>query len=495
VSIYDVGSEGDFHFIAMEHVPGQSLRKQLVGTPQPPAQVADLIAQAADAMHFAHKQGLMHRDLKPANLLLDADGRVRIADFGLALHEDQQRRRAGDRAGTLPYMAPEQVRGDAHRLDGRADIWSLGVIMYELLAGRRPFLGRPREVEDEILHRPPKPLRQIRDDIDPELEQICLKCLAKDPQQRYSSAMDLAEALKGWQRSTRRWLNLGRPGSQPLVSLTIKIVIYAGCLLLLLSVLTSGWYVANRDEPRSNRDKSLRVMTQTQSGVPQKPVWPYPVDKRAEPLVWLPLMTQPPEVIDVEVSGEEPWIYDPRRRQIKMDCATVKVLGLGTTESNRFKLKLALSKNVHVGTAGIFLGAQPLEPTADGRRGYRCQVVTVDYGSGEYCVRRERWELMEVRPKGMWALAHSSTFAAQTIAAEEAQLGHELEIELTVTVKEDQVQEVLFQNRPLEDLTNPQKLNDETIPSCIGRFGIVNSRGSTTFSGANFMSLRSNPHD
>ena len=296
VTIYEVGSAGEFHFIAMEHVPGQSLRALLVGKPQPTELVADVIAQAAQAMHYAHKQGLMHRDLKPANLLRDADGRVRIADFGLALHEDQQRRRAGDRAGTLPYMSPEQVRGDSHRLDGRADVWSLGVIMYELLAGRRPFLGRPSEVEDEILHRPPKPLRQIRDDVDQELEAICLKCLAKDPQQRYSSAMDLAEALKGWQRSTHRWLNLGLGGSQPLLSLTIKIVIYAGCLLLLVSVLTSGWYLTDSVMPQSNRKKSLplRVQTQAHSGVPQKPLWPYPVDKWAQPQIWLPLMTQSP---------------------------------------------------------------------------------------------------------------------------------------------------------------------------------------------------------
>jgi serine/threonine protein kinase len=456
VSIYDVGSEGDFHFIAMEHVPGESLRKQLVGTPQPPARVADLIAQAAEAMHFAHKQGLMHRDLKPANLLLDADGRVRIADFGLALHEDQQRRRAGDRAGTLPYMSPEQVRGDAHRLDGRADIWSLGVIMYELLAGRRPFLGRPREVEDEILHRPPKPLRQIRDDVDQELEQICLKCLAKDPEQRYSSAMDLAEALKGW--------SSGHPAAK-----RSKLRPWLSIIVILLAALAVAPLIWIR----------------------MRPEMPYPVDKWARPFEWLPVMTQPPEVIDTQISGEQPWSYDSRRRRIKMDTQTVNLLGLGKTESNRFKLQVALSKNINAGTAGIFLGAQSLGTAADGRRGWRCQVITVEFLSGRYFVRRERWELMEVRPNGAWARTRSRTLAYQVV--EEEKLGNDLLLE--VTVKEDTVDEVLWQNRRLKDLTDPQKLADKSLPGGVGRFGIVNSGGSTTFSGANFMSLRSNPND
>jgi len=93
----------------------------------------------AEAVHFAHKKGFVHRDLKPANILLDSDGKPHVVDFGLSLHESDQRRQANKFSGTLAYMSPEQVRGETHRLDGRADVWALGAILYEILTGRRPF--------------------------------------------------------------------------------------------------------------------------------------------------------------------------------------------------------------------------------------------------------------------------------------------------------------------------------------------------------------------
>src|SRR6185437_16910590 len=98
--------------------------------------LAGLVARVAEAAHHAHKAGLVHRDLKPANVLLDAQGEPHVADFGLAVHEDVQHLRSGEVAGTPAYMAPEQVRGEAHRLDGRTDVWALGVILYLGLVGR-----------------------------------------------------------------------------------------------------------------------------------------------------------------------------------------------------------------------------------------------------------------------------------------------------------------------------------------------------------------------
>lgn len=124
----------------------------------------------AEALSFAHQKGFVHRDLKPANILLDAQLRPRVADFGLAVHETIQRRRRGDRSGTPAYMSPEQVRGETHRLDGRSDIWSLGVILYELLTGRRPFHGETRdELFDEIKHRDPTPPRPRQPNVPPNL--------------------------------------------------------------------------------------------------------------------------------------------------------------------------------------------------------------------------------------------------------------------------------------------------------------------------------------
>ncbi len=121
------------------------------------------------------------------------------ADFGLAIHEDAQQRRAGEIAGTPSYMAPEQVRGETHRLDGRTDVWALGVILYQGLCGRMPFRSATREsLFDEILNREPKPARQVNDHVPRELERISLKCLAKRMSDRYATARDLAGDLQLW---------------------------------------------------------------------------------------------------------------------------------------------------------------------------------------------------------------------------------------------------------------------------------------------------------
>ncbi len=217
VAIHDVQplSSGSI-FVVQEYVAGGTLRASLA-QPRTARHLAELFARIADAIAYAHAQGFVHRDLDPENVLLDGEGQPRIADFGLALRLDEQARWAGERAGSWAYMSPEQVRGEAHRLDGRSDIWALGVMLYEALAGRRPFRGDTRdELADEILHRAPRPPRQFVRGVSAELERICLKCLAKAPEERFPTAGDVAQALRragtpGPARLSRRALLLGGP--------------------------------------------------------------------------------------------------------------------------------------------------------------------------------------------------------------------------------------------------------------------------------------------
>lgn len=198
VTVFDFGVHTDGRcYIVLEKVSGKSLRDRLAEGRLPYREATTLVVQIAEALHAAHQKGVVHRDLKPANILIDAENRPLITDFGLAVNEESQRDLKHEIAGTPAYMSPEQVRGETQYLDGRTDIWSLGVMLYELLSGKRPFGGRTtEETYDEILNRSPRPLRQMDENISADIEIFCNRCLDKTIAHRYPSAKDFADILK-----------------------------------------------------------------------------------------------------------------------------------------------------------------------------------------------------------------------------------------------------------------------------------------------------------
>jgi eukaryotic-like serine/threonine-protein kinase len=199
VPVHDVGNSAtEGFFIISKYLDGGTLSKALTTNASDITWVCRTIALIADGLHHAHTRGLVHRDIKPDNILLDASGSPCIVDFGLALKEESFGQGKG-LMGTPLYMSPEQASGEGHRVDGRSDIFSLGVILYEMLAGRRPFEAKNVMMLLQIIKMVEvKPLRQINSKIDKELERICLKALSRKLLDRYATAADMAADLRSF---------------------------------------------------------------------------------------------------------------------------------------------------------------------------------------------------------------------------------------------------------------------------------------------------------
>lgn len=202
VRVHDVGiTDEGIPFVVMQYIEGISMSQALKVRPFSIAEAVELLLKVGDSLLHAHKCGLVHRDLKPGNIILGTDGRVHLVDFGLALHDQLTPNELGEEnvAGTPSFMAPEQIRGENHLVDGQTDIWAFGVIMYLILVGRLPFRGTTvKELTRAICYKNPRPPRQLDDKIPRELERICLKCLAKLIEDRFPSMIDVMDDLQTW---------------------------------------------------------------------------------------------------------------------------------------------------------------------------------------------------------------------------------------------------------------------------------------------------------
>jgi serine/threonine protein kinase len=203
ITVYDVKRFDQTLCIVQQYIDGVDLKTELSRGIPDFKRTASICRDIAVGLSFAHGRGFIHRDIKPANILLDKNGEPHIGDFGLAIHESRLKGQEGNRPGTPRYMPPEIVLGEMHRVDGRSDLWSLGVMMYVMLTGSLPFQSDELdELFKEIQTKNPTDPRSIDSEIPAELERICLKCLSKRASDRYVNALRLVEDLSHFLEST-----------------------------------------------------------------------------------------------------------------------------------------------------------------------------------------------------------------------------------------------------------------------------------------------------
>ncbi len=249
VQVHDGGELAGLPFFAMEYIEGGTLSARFSENPPPVNEAALLVCRLAQAAHYAHEQGVVHRNLKPSNVLLTADGQPRIAGFGAArLRESGDVRERQNLFGRLAsYMAPEQADGRLDRVGPATDVYGLGAILYFLLTGGPPFLADTLEAtREQVRAQPPRPPRELRPEIPPRLEAICLRCLEKDPARRFPSARALGEELD-------RFLAAGAASSSRIGDCEIVEEVGRG---------SSGIVYKARDL-RTGRDVALRVIADT----------------------------------------------------------------------------------------------------------------------------------------------------------------------------------------------------------------------------------------
>ncbi len=347
IAVHDAGESAESGvFIAMEYVEGESLSERLKRGKLSIPDTVRICGQIAEAMQVGHKLGLIHRDLKPSNILLDGTGSVKVCDFGLAMHEEGQQARRGEVSGTLPYMSPEQLAGNSHLLDGRSDIWSLGVMLYECLTGRRPFRGdNKEEIREEILTRDPKPLRQLDETIPPALDELCLHCLRRNLPDRLPTALD-------FQRGLAQATN--QKGGQ---ALRWGLAIGGGILLCgAIALVASGWI-----SDGTSQDK-------VESTVPNPENLPAGTTDL--------LRQKPRELVFETLVPQNIFVYHERTHWLTIHSMDWSAFACGK-HPLQFTLDVATQHGEQPAQVGVFWGLHP-ESSADGLFRESCLAVIVE---------------------------------------------------------------------------------------------------------------------
>lgn len=446
ITVYDAGRcPENGVFITMEYVPGETLTQRLRRGRLTVEEAVRICGEVASVIQEGSASGLYHRDLKPANILLDRNGHVKVCDFGLAVHEDALRSHQGEISGTWAYMSPEQIRGEVQHLDGRSDIWSLGVILYECLSGRRPFRSADlTELRDEILNSDPKPLRQIDAAIPPALDELCQKCLQRTIGNRLNSAADFREALAklGTKKSPGKYL--------------IGSVAIAGIIVLAASQIY--------------RQPIVKPQPPSKTGLPDG----------HESRLWQDVPRSAPEIAYTDPEAT-PAVWNPARHEVVVQATRTALFKLGEIERLpcRIRLKLSDLKPEHPPfDAGLFLGLRELEleDKSQGMR-YQCLSLGPETGADTWQVTRQN---MQLHWLVLGAQRPFPVHGSRGLPAAQSGIAIPNPVTLSLVLDQDGLQTLECNFQGMHRLTSPE-INDLTTEAdYLGTFGIFVQGGSLT---------------
>lgn len=331
VTVHDTGEWDGRPYIVSELIEGESLGQRRKRSPLPREASIRIVIKVARALHHVHLRDYVHRDIKPGNILIDRDDNPILADFGLAVTEYDQLMESEGVVGTLPYMPPEQITGKSHLVNAQADIYSLGVVLYQLLTGRLPFVATTREeYKEQIPNRPPRSPRTIDDTIPLALSSICLKCLAKAPEDRYSSALDLADALQQFADAQTK--------SEQRAGFLIPIV---ACLFVLIVVLGGVYWSPPPTRSTAKSDSPGKV----------------PPDETRFANEWIRRLGEPRELHFPGRLGKGHFAFEqdePASLSVATD--SIRLIQFGTITEGDFTLSLEIRQLDWRGTPGLFFG-------------------------------------------------------------------------------------------------------------------------------------------
>lgn len=438
VTVYDAGmSDGD-PYIVSELIWGGSLATRLKREVLPVLESCRIVRELAETLHYLHGRGIVHRDIKPQNILLE-NGKPKLADFGLAISEFEQLSEKPGVVGTYAYMSPEQVRGDSHLVDGRSDLYSLGVVFYQMLAGRVPFLGNSREqLRDQILQREPRPLRSINNQIPPALEAVCQKCLRKSISERYTTAFDLVQDLKAYEHSVKSTKPRRRVG---IISSLLVIALLAGVAV--------GWM--NRSgvgDPELPNEEVKEVQ-------PPQPAEISPVKNLLGSVATRPITE---------------YVVGPDGRHLSVTAFDRSLVSLGTANEDELEWKVSFQQPNWSGNLGIFFG---FRPTGDGHTQYHA-LYLFNVGRQRY-LRSSVYHFRTDNPAGVHTDHLISQWKIDNFQFERNTIG--------IVIRDGKLVHLEFNDQDLDEtlLSKMQEKFYEGEKDCTGQFGLFNLEATGRF--------------